>query len=54
VDSLVDTVGDLIVAGVRDDGRHEILAVEEADAETEVTYRDLFMVLPARRLRPNR
>ena len=40
----------LLVAGVRDDGRREILAVEVADTESEATYQDLFRRLKARGL----
>jgi putative transposase len=50
VDGRVVTLGVLIVAGVRDDGRREILAVEEADTESEATYHDLFKRLKARGL----
>jgi putative transposase len=38
VDGRVVSLGVLIVAGVRDDGRREVLAVEEADTESEATY----------------
>jgi transposase-like protein len=51
VDGRVVTLGVLIVAGVRDDGRREILAVEEADTESEATYHELFKRLKARGLR---
>jgi putative transposase len=51
VDGRVVTLGVLIVAGVRDDGRREVLAVEEADTESEATYQDLFTRLKARGLR---
>jgi transposase-like protein len=51
VDGRVVTLGVLIVAGVRDDGRREILAVEEADTESEATYHDLFRRLKDRGLR---
>jgi transposase-like protein len=51
VDGRVVSVGVLIVAGVRDDGRREILAVAEADTESEATYHDLFTRLKARGLR---
>ena len=47
----VVTLGVLVVAGVRDDGRREILAVAEADTESEATYQDLFTQLKARGLR---
>jgi transposase-like protein len=51
VDGRVVTLGVLIVAGVRDDGRREILAVAEADTESEATYHELFTQLKARGLR---
>jgi putative transposase len=51
VDGRVASVGVLIVAGVREDGRREILAVEEADTESEATYHELFTRLKARGLR---
>jgi len=47
----VVTLGVLVVAGVRDDGRREVLAVEEADTESEATYHDLFKRLKDRGLR---
>jgi len=47
----VVTLGVLVVAGVRDDGRREILAVAEADTESEATYQDLFTQRKARGLR---
>ena len=50
VDGQVISQGVLIVAGVRDDGRREILAVEVADTESEATYQDLFRRLKARGL----
>jgi transposase-like protein len=50
VDGRVVTLGVLVVAGVRDDGRREILAVEEADTEREATYHDLFTRLKDRGL----
>jgi putative transposase len=50
VDGQVVSQGVLIVAGVRDDGRREILAVEVADTESEATYQDLFRRLQARGL----
>jgi putative transposase len=40
--------GVLIVAGVRDDGRREILAMEVADTESEATYEALFRRLKGR------
>ena len=50
VDGQVVSQGVLIVAGVRDDGRREILAVEVANTESEATYQDLFRRLQARGL----
>jgi transposase-like protein len=50
VDGRVVSVGVLVVAGVRDDGRREILAIEEADTESEATYHDLFKRLKDRGL----
>ena len=47
----VVSLGVLIVAGVRDDGRREVLAIEEADTESEATYQELFTRLKARGLR---
>jgi putative transposase len=44
-------LGVLVVAGVRDDGRREVLAVDEADTESEATYHELFTRLKARGLR---
>ena len=51
VDGRVVTLGVLIVAAVREDGRREILAVEEADTESEATDHELFTRLKARGLR---
>jgi putative transposase len=51
VDGRVASVGVLVVAGVRDDGRREVLAVEEADTESEATYQELFRRLKGRGLR---
>ena len=51
VDGRVVSQGVLIVAGVREDGRREVLAVEVADTESEATYQDLFRGLKARGLR---
>jgi len=48
VDGRVVSQGVLIVAGVRDDGRREILAVEVADTESEATYHELFRRLKGR------
>jgi transposase-like protein len=51
VDKRVVTLGVLLVAGVRDDGRREILAVEAAATAREATYHDLFRRLKERGLR---
>ena len=51
VDGRVVSLGVLVVAGVRDDGRREILAVAEADTESEATYHDLFARLKERGVR---
>ena len=51
IDGRVVSQGVLIVAGVRDDGRREILAVEVADTESEATYEALFRRLKVRGLR---
>jgi transposase-like protein len=48
VDGRVVSQGVLLVAGVREDGRREILAVEVADTESEATYHELFRRLKAR------
>jgi putative transposase len=48
VDGRVVSLGVLVVAGVRDDGRREILAIEEADTEREATYHELFKRLKDR------
>jgi transposase-like protein len=50
VDSRVVSQGVLVVSAVRDDGLREILAVEVADTESEVTYQDLFRSLKRRGL----
>ena len=50
VDGRVVSQGVLIVAGVREDGRREILAVEVADTESEATCQDVFRRLKARGL----
>ena len=42
--------GVLVVKGVRDDGRREILAVDVADTESEATYDELFRALKDRGL----
>ena len=51
IDGRVVRQGVLIVAGVRDDGRREILAVAVADTEREATSHELFRALPARGVR---
>src|SRR5215204_6210346 len=51
VDGRVVSLGVLVVAGVRADGRREILAVEAADTESEATYHELFARLKERGLR---
>ncbi len=51
VDGRVVSQGVLVVAGVRDDGRREVVAVEVADTESEATYQELFRRLKARGLR---
>jgi putative transposase len=48
IDGQVVSQGVLLVAGVRDDGRREILAVEVADTESEATYQEVFRRLKAR------
>jgi transposase-like protein len=50
VDGRVVTLGVLVVAGVRADGRREILAVDVADTESAATYQELFAQLKARGL----
>jgi transposase-like protein len=50
VDGRVVTLGVLVVAGVRADGRREILGVDVADTESEATYHGLFARLKARGL----
>jgi transposase-like protein len=50
IDGQVVSQGVLLVAGVRDDGRREILAVAVADTESEATYQELFRQLKARGL----
>jgi putative transposase len=54
VDGRVVSQGVLIVAGVRADGRRELLAVEVADTESEATYQELFRHLKARGLHGGR
>jgi putative transposase len=51
VDGRVVSLGVLVVAGVRDDGRREILAIAEADTESEATYHELFTRLKERGVR---
>ncbi len=51
VDGRVVSLGVLVVAGVRDDGRREVLAVAEADTESEATHQQLFQGLKDRGLR---
>jgi putative transposase len=51
VDGRVVSLGVLVVSAVRDDGRREILAIAEADTESEATYQDLFRSLKERGLR---
>ena len=51
IDGRVVSQGVLIVAGVRADGRRELLAVEVADTESEATYQELFRRLKGRGLR---
>lgn len=51
IDGQVVSQGVLIVAGVREDGRRELLAVAVADTESEATYQELFRGLKARGLR---
>jgi len=47
----VVSMGVLVVVGVREDGRREILAVRVAPSESEATYDELFKHLRARGLR---
>jgi transposase-like protein len=49
-DGRIVSQGVLIVAGVREDGHREILAVAVADTESEATYHHLFRDLKARGL----
>lgn len=51
VDGRVVSHGVLLVAGVRDDGVREVLAVEVADTESEASYQALFRALKERGLR---
>jgi putative transposase len=50
VNGQVVSQGVLVVKGVREDGLRELLAVEVADTENEVTYEDLFRRLKDRGL----
>ena len=50
VDGQVTSQGVLVVKGVREDGRREILAVSVADTESEATYDELFRSLEDRGL----
>jgi len=51
VNAQVVSQGVLVVKGAREDGLRELLAVEVADTENEVTYEDLFRRLKDRGLR---
>lgn len=51
VEGRVVSQGALIVTGIREDGKREILAVDVADVESEATYYQLFSSLKARGLR---
>jgi transposase-like protein len=51
IDGRVVSQGVLVVAGVRDDGRRELLTVAVADTESEATYQELFRDLKQRGLR---
>lgn len=51
VDGRVVSQGVLLVAGVRDDGRREILAVDVADTESEAPDQEVFRALHARGVR---
>lgn len=51
IDGRVVSQGVLVVSGVRDDGRREIVAVEVADTESEATWQAVFAALQARGLR---
>lgn len=50
VNGRVVSQGVLVVKGVREDGRRELLAVDVADSESEATYETLFRQLKARGL----
>src|SRR5947209_10520486 len=49
-DGRIVSQGVLIVAGIREDGKREILAVEVADTESEASYQECFRQLKARGL----
>ncbi len=49
-DGRIVSQGVLIVAGVREDGKRELLSVEVADTESEATYQECFRHLKARGL----
>lgn len=49
-DGRIVSQGVLIVAGVREDGKREILSVDVADTESEATYQESFRQLKARGL----
>ena len=49
-DGRVTSQGVLIIGGVREDGKREILAVDVADTESEATYQEQFRRLKARGL----
>jgi transposase-like protein len=51
VEGRVVSQGTLIVSGVREDGKREILAIDVADVESEATYHQLFSSLKARGLK---
>lgn len=50
VDGRVISQGVLVVKGIRDDGKREVLAIEVADTESEATYTQLFADLKCRGL----
>src|SRR5215208_848791 len=50
IDGRVVSQGVLIVSAVREDGMHEIIALEVADTESEATYHELFRSLKRRGL----
>jgi len=49
-DGRIVSQGVLIVAGVREDGKREILSVDVADTESEASYQECFRQLRARGL----